>query len=254
LGLFYSISHWNALFAPSLRNLFSQFEKISIRKIVLLFAILLLVYFIFRSRGRRFFQGGIAFAILTTGFSGMIFDLMIIFAFQSLYGYVFAWVGLLVASFMAGAACGAMLTTTALERIKDSFQLLIKIDLGIICFAMGFPFVFIAANNYLGGPQAFTVFRMLFLAVSFVSGLLVGSQFPLANRLCLGNSTSFSKTAGMLYASDLLGGWLGGIVGAVILLPVLGLTGTCITVGLLKLTSFTVLATLPGRHLVGGAT
>jgi len=254
LGLFYSISHWNALFAPSLRNLFSQFEKISIRKIILLFAIPLLVYFIFRSRGRRFFQGGIAFAILTTGFSGMIFDLMIIFAFQSLYGYVFAWVGLLVASFMAGAACGAMLTTTALERIKDSFQLLIKIDLGIICFAMGFPFVFIAANNYLGGPQAFTVFRMLFLAVSFVSGLLVGSQFPLANRLCLGNSTSFSKTAGMLYASDLLGGWLGGIVGAVILLPVLGLTGTCITVGLLKLTSFTVLATLPGRHPMGGAT
>ena len=36
------------------------------------------------------------------------------------------------------------------------------------------------------------------------------------------------------------------------LLPVLGLTGTCITVGLLKLTSFTVIATQPDRHLLGG--
>ena len=151
-------------------------------------------------------------------------------------------------------SCGAMLTTAALERIKDRLQLLIKIDLGIIFLAAGFPLALIAANTWLGGPQAFTVFKVLFLATSFVSGLLVGSQFPLANSLCLGKGTSFSKTAGMLYASDLLGGWLGGIVGAVILLPVLGLTGTCITVGLLKVTSFTILATLPGRHYIKGAT
>jgi spermidine synthase len=89
----------------------------------------------------------------------------------------------------------------------------------------------------------------VFLVASFVGGLLIGSQFPLANKIYPGKRTSMSKTAGLLYASDLLGGWLGGIIGAVLLLPVLGLVGTGITVGLLKLTSFIVITTHPNRHL-----
>ena len=47
----------------------------------------------------------------------------------------------------------------------------------------------------------------------------------------------------------MLGGWFAGMIGAVLLLPVLGLTGTCITVGLFKLTSLIVLMTDPiGRY------
>jgi len=178
----------------------------------------------------------------------MIFDLVVIFTFQSIHGYVFSWIGLLVASFMAGAACGAMLTTMVLGRTRDCFRLFIGVELAIICFSIGCPFIFLAVHKYLGGPGV-SSFRMLFLAISFVCGLLIGSQFPLANKIYLGSSTSLSKTAGLLYASDLLGGWLGGIIGAVVLLPVLGLVGTCITVGLLKLTSLIVITTQPNRHL-----
>ena len=252
LGLYYNISHWNAVFAPSLRGIFRQLEKITLRPIVLLFAVLLLVYFLYRSKNRRFFQAGISYAILTTGFAGMIFDLMIIFTFQAIYGYVFAWIGLLVASFMAGAACGAILITRALGRVNNCLELFKKIELAIICFSLGFPFVFLAVPKYLGSSVVFLFFKILFLVISFISGLLIGSQFPLANKLYLKKSTSLSKTAGLLYASDLLGGWFGGILGAVLLLPVLGLTGTCITVGLLKLTSFTVIATQPDQHLMVG--
>ena len=126
-----------------------------------------------------------------------------------------------------------------------------KIELTIICFSVAFPFVILAAYEYLGHLDAFFIFRMLFLVLSFISGLLTGSQFPLANKLYSQDSRNLSHTAGLLYASDLLGGWFGGILGAVVLLPVLGLAGTCITVGLLKLTSFTVIATQPDRLLLG---
>jgi len=251
LGVFYSISHWNAVFAPSLREIFSQIEKINLRSVVLLFVILLLIYFFFRPKKRHFFQGSISLSIITTGFAAMMFVLMIIFAFQSIYGYVFSSIGILVASFMAGAACGAMLLTSLLERIKNYFKVFIKIELAIICFSIAFPFVFIAVSTYLDSSENFFFFIMLFLAISFISGFLTGSQFPLANKLYLKKSRSLSQTAGLLYASDLLGGWLGGIVGAVVLLPVLGLTGTCITVGLLKLTSFTVITTQHDRYLLG---
>jgi spermidine synthase len=182
----------------------------------------------------------------------MIFSLMLIFAFQAIHGYVFSWIGLLVASFMAGAACGAMLVARVLDRIRDHFQLFTRIELAIICFAIGCPLMILAASAYLASPDTFFLFRLLFLVTSFISGLLIGSQFPLANKLCLENSTSLTKTAGLLYASDLLGGWFGGVIGAVVLLPVLGLVGTCITVGLLKLTSYVVVSTQPNQYLRGG--
>jgi spermidine synthase len=248
VGLFYSISHWNALFAPSLRWLFRQFERVNLGIIGLLFAVCLLLYFFLRSKKIRSFRAGILFSVITTGFAGMVFDLMIIFTFQSIHGYVFSWIGLLVASFMAGAACGAMLTTMLLERIEDCLKLFVKVELAIVCFAIGCPLVFVALHEHLGSPDVLFL-RMLFLVISFICGLLIGSQFPLANKMYLRNSSSLSKTAGLLYASDLLGGWFGGIIGAVVLLPVLGLVGTCITVGMLKLTSLIVITTQPYRHL-----
>jgi spermidine synthase len=250
-GLFYSIAHWNAVFAPSLRGIFSQFERINLRGVVLLFVIFFFLYFIFRPGNRQIIQGGITLSIITTGFAGMMFDLMIIFTFQSIYGYVFSWIGILVASFMAGAACGALLITTVLERIKDCFKVFKIIELAIICFSIAFPFVYLAVQAYQGSSEAFFLFKMLFLSLSFICGFLTGAQFPLANKLYLGKSSNLSHTAGVLYASDLLGGWIGGIAGAVVLLPVLGLTGTCLTVGLLKLASFTVITTQHDRHLLG---
>jgi spermidine synthase len=179
----------------------------------------------------------------------MMFDLMIIFTFQSIYGYVFSWIGILVASFMAGAAGGALLITRVLERIENHFKVFKIIELAVIGFAITFPIVFLAMPTYPGDAEAF-FFKGLFLTLSFISGFLTGSQFPLANQLYLKKSRSLSETAGWLYAADLLGGWLGGIVGAIVLLPVLGLTGTCLTVALLKVTSFTVISTQHDRHLL----
>ena len=252
IGVFYSVSHWNALFAPSIRWLFKLFERISLRTIVLLFVIFLLLYFIVPAKRKRFFRGGIPLAIFTTGFAGMIFDLMLIFTFQSIYGHVFSWIGLLVASFMAGAACGAMLVAIVMDRIKDCFKFFARIELAIICFSIGCLLIVFIPNANLGGPDAFLLFRSLFLVISFISGSLIGSQFPLANKLYLRDDTSLTKTAGTLYSADLLGGWFGGVLGAVVLLPVLGLVGTCITVGLLKLTSFIIINTQSKLYLRGG--
>jgi spermidine synthase len=123
--------------------------------------------------------------------------------------------------------------------------------MAIICFSIAFPFVFLVVPKYSGTTEVFFLIKILFLSLSFISGFLTGSQFPLANILYLKKSSNLSQTAGLLYASDLLGGWFGGIVGAVLLLPVLGLTDTCLTVGLLKLISFTVINNRHDRNLFG---
>ena len=252
IGVFYSISHWNTLFAPSMRSIFRQFEKINLGTILVLLSIFLSLYFVFRSMRIRSTRTGVPLAIFTTGFAGMVFNLMLIFTFQSIYGHVFSWIGLLVAAFMAGAACGAMLIAAVLDRIKNPFQVFTSIELAIMCFSFGCLLIVFIPGPYLGNPSGDTLFKALFLLLLFISGWLVGAQFPLANKLYLGNETSITQTAGLLYSADLLGGWVGGILGAVVLLPILGLVNTCIAVGLIKLTSLIVISTRPRPHFQGG--
>ena len=249
LGMFYSVSHWNTLFAPYLRGLFGWLEKANIHLFVVLFGACLVIIFLGRHQTGALFGSGVPLCIATTGFAGMIFDLALIFTFQSIFGYVFAWIGLLVTFFMAGTAAGAMMITSFLPRITNCRKYFINSDLVIICFALVLPFIFLGLHPYLGRPGLFTYSKILFLILSFISGFLIGAQFPLANQIYLQDAASLSQTAGVLYSSDLLGGWLGGVVGGVVLLPVLGLLGSCIVVVLLKLCSFTIL-TAPARATV----
>ncbi len=241
LGLFYSISHWNALFAPSLRGVFNALETLSLKAIWLSSAFLLLGYFILKRLKADLAGTGVFVSIMATGFAGMIFNLMILFTFQSIYGYVFAWIGVLVAAFMAGTAAGATLMTINLNRISHAVGLFLKIDLLIIGFAVACPFIFHTAHANLNVEGFFMAFRILFLVIAFAGGFLIGAQFPLANKIYLETSARLSRTAGLLYAADLLGGWLGGIFGAVVLLPVLGLAGTGVTVAAFKLAGAAVL-------------
>jgi spermidine synthase len=241
LGLFYSISHWNAIFTPFLGRLFRWLKNLNLQMFLVLFVLFVAFFFLMRARNKRFFGCGIPLCVGTTGFAGMMFDLILIFTFQAIYGYVFSWIGLLVSFFMAGAASGAMKITSLLPEIKNDTRFFISIDLAIICFSFILPFVFLFLKPYLDTPGTFIFLRALFLLLSFISGLLVGAQFPLANKVYLKGRQDLSKTAGLTYSLDLLGGWLGGIVGGVLLLPILGLFGSCMVVVLLKLSSFLII-------------
>ena len=249
-GLFYSIAHWNEVFAPSFARVFRQLERLNLITITLLWVAFMLLYLFLRSQKIQLKKVIIPFSIMTTGLSGMIFELIILFTFQSLYGYVFSWIGLLMAAFMAGAAGGAGLVSSRPAGGTRDLFLFKKIELAIIGFAVTYPIVFFA---FPGGFKADFVLKMIFILVSIICGFLIGAQFPLANRIYLQNSPGVTRTAGLLYAADLLGGWFGGIIGAVILLPVLDLFGACLTVALLKLTSFIVIATQPDPSLSRGA-
>ncbi|MCK5064212.1 MAG: hypothetical protein KAQ97_02945, partial [Candidatus Fermentibacteraceae bacterium] len=83
--------------------------------------------------------------------------------------------------------------------------------------------------------------RAVFLILFFLIGTLIGLQFPLASKIHLKSCCSLSRTAGLIYSSDLLGGWIGGIIGGVILLPLLGLVETCILIISVKFGSFIIL-------------
>ncbi|UCD55285.1 MAG: spermine synthase [Candidatus Omnitrophota bacterium] len=234
-GLFYNLSYWNALFSPRTQKIFKVFEKISLRLIIIPVALFTVVFLLFASKVRRIFNSSIPLCITATGFAGILFNLVLIFAFQALYGYVFHWIGLLVTTLMVGIAAGSLRMTSLLGRIKNEFGTFIKLEVFIILFSASLPALLLIFHP------------LIFIALSFISGFLVGAQFPLANKMYLALSAKretpdLSGTAGLLYGADLAGGWLGGIIGGVILLPLLGLFGTCMVVVTLKAASLIILA------------
>jgi len=243
LGTFYSLAFWNALFSPWGQPLFNLLERMRLRFFFIALSMFGLLFLLFGYRNRRLRRGAVPFAIISTGFAGMMFNLILIFAFQVVYGYLYYWIGLLTSIFMAGAGVGGLLVTRSLEKIKEDLLYLLKLEASIIILSLLLPFIFLQSGPYFG--QFFS--PTIFLILCFISGLLIGAEFPLANKIHLKTSPSVSGTAGLFYAGDLLGGWLGGIIGGVALLPVLGLWKTCLIIAYLKIISLIILIVLGKR-------
>ncbi len=244
IGVFLSLSYWNALFSPSLAGIFKRFEGFSLQisiAFMVLFTLLMAVLFIKRPLLSR---QSIPYAILTTGLAGMIFNLAIIFTFQTFYGYLYHQIGLLIAIFMFGVALSSFTMTRHLEKIEKDSPLFLKIEIFVILFSFLFPFVFSVPTQYIQKTVVSLLIYPLFLIMSFFSGACIGLQFPLASKIYLGSpgkGGTLGHTAGLLYGADLLGGFLGGLFGGILLLPILGLKESCFMMAIIKITSLALL-------------
>ena len=179
----------------------------------------------------------------------MVFDLAIIYTFQSLFGYLYYQIGLLVTAFMAGAALGSFAANRRLDRMSNTVSVFLVTELCLVCFSLLLPFVFLIPARSLDSPSVYVLLYVLFLTMSFTSGVLTGVQFPLAIKLHLHRTlrtgsnhdtgeTKLAHTVGLLYGADLLGGYFGGLIGGVLLLPILGLKVICFILGMIKVGSF----------------
>jgi spermidine synthase len=197
-----------------------------------------------------------------TGFSGMVLDLILLFTFQNIYGYVFHQIGLLITAFMAGLAIGGFAMTKYIHKPEvevsppggpdaigtrargNELRLLIIVELAMIIFALILPLVFILLQDYITGGLG----QAVFLVLACVGGGVIGAEFPLVVKIYEVSPPArgkISATAGLIYGADLLGGWLGGIAGGVLLLPVIGITQTIIVIIAIKLASIAFLCLIP---------
>lgn len=240
LGVFFNLSYWNALFSPYLTGIFKWFEgfhlTFTLIKIILITIILSIIFIKMSQHSRH----AVTYSIFTTGLTGMIFSLALIFTFQTFYGYLYHQIGLLVAVFMAGIASGSFFITNRFDRMKNDSLLFLNTEIAIILFSILFPFVFLMPSQYLENRIVYLILYGAVLVMSFLSGMFTGIQFPLAVKIYLDNPSRKGKlgqTAGLLYGADLFGGFFGGLLGGVFLLPLLGLKETCFMMALIKISS-----------------
>ncbi|MGZ3558559.1 MAG: hypothetical protein ACXU97_05535 [Thermodesulfobacteriota bacterium] len=241
LAVFFNLSYWNSLFSPYLTDVFKWYERsslaLSITKIILITVILGTLFI----KVPRLSIHSITYSILTTGLTGMIFNLAIIFAFQTLYGYLYHQIGFLIAIFMLGIASGSFLITKRLGQIKKRPLLFLKTEIAIILFSVLFPFLLLIPAHHLENKMIYFFLYEVVLIMSFLSGMSIGLQFPLATKIYLSSFMGkglLGETAGLLYAADLLGGFFGGLVGGILLLPILGLKQSCLMMAIIKTSSF----------------
>ncbi len=132
--LYYTLAYKNAEVQPGLRQAFPLLER---GRFWVLLAGLLVVNLPFalwvrRRRGDR--TPALSFAVFSTGFMGMAMEMVVILSFQAVYGYLYQWIGFLIAAFMAGIACGAYLAVRMLTRIRNGYRAFC----GIECLQLGF--------------------------------------------------------------------------------------------------------------------
>lgn len=234
-AVFQQIVFWSRKFSGAGGKILSIAERLNLG-IVCLIVFLFTLFFSQRGNKRMI----TVYAVATTGFFGMMATLLLIFSFQVFYGYLYHQIGLLISVFMAGITAGSIFITARLKKIKEPLSLLIGLEALIVIFSCFMAFLIS------GMKLSLDFLYMVFIALFFISGLFAGAEFPLASKLYLKEGVKVGHASGALYSADLIGGWLAGMLGGVVFLPVLGFFNTCIVMVVLKLSS---LFLLRGRFL-----
>ncbi|HEX55410.1 MAG: hypothetical protein DRO90_01805 [Candidatus Altiarchaeales archaeon] len=179
----------------------------------------------------------VLFAILTTGFAGMVLEVSILIAFQAVYGYLYHKMAMIIATFMMGLAVGGSLMNRLMNRymrrMKNPVNMLVGIEFLIVLYSLFIPITFIEISQYAISQYADTIFPILML----IAGSLVGLEFPLASEIYLERNKEIGKTAGVIYGSDLFGAFLGSLLSASLLIPLMGIINVCILVAILNFVS-----------------
>ncbi len=201
----------NALFRAALGFRFAY--GLALPALVLAPGLVLLVL----ARRRRRAAGsastyGLLVVAAATGLFGIASEIVLIYAFQSAYGYAYAEVGVLVAVFMVGLALGAR----AGGRWAHSRRVLPVVIGAMVAYCLLLPVVLGALSAAGVSPILYAGFVCLVLA----AGFLDGATFPpLVQAL---RRQGFERPGGWVYAADLAGSGVGALLTAALLVPVIG--------------------------------
>jgi spermidine synthase len=157
-----------------------------------------------------------------TGFTLIALQIFVLLAFQSIYGYVYSQLAILIGLGMAGIAVGSWLGlrraargNLAPCRVLAANQFLLALSAPALIFVAGL----LAAAS--GVAATSLAAQLAFPALAALCGVLGGYQFPIANEIYLHDAGGRTGLGG-LYAVDLLGGCAGALLLSTYLIPVFG--------------------------------
>jgi len=242
IGYLYHAILWISFFDAT-RNLLPYIDKINLGIFILTAFILLIITLLAQKLTRTSLKFPVLISLGATGMSQICFQVIILLAFQFIYGYMYYRIGLILASFMMGLTLGGYLITRIIDRIDDEKSLYLKTQsmLAVYPLILAGALFTISKINQLN-PGMGNILQAAFIIFPVLAGFIGGFQFPLANKIWLKDSKDIGKTTGLLYGIDLLGSSIGGLIIGIILIPTLGILQTCVLLSVINIFIFILLS------------
>jgi len=242
IGYLYHAILWISFFDAT-RNLLPYIDKINIGIFILIAFAIFIITLLAQKLTRASLKFPVLVSIGASGMSQICFQVIIILAFQFIYGYMYYQIGLILTSFMIGLTLGSFLITKIMEKIEDERLLYIKTQawLSIYPLILAITLATIAKINQ-AKPGTGNMLQLAFVIMPVIGGFIGGFQFPLANKIWLKDSKDIGKTTGLLYGIDLLGSCAGGLIPGIILIPILGILQTCVFLSVINIFIFILLS------------
>ncbi len=216
---------------PCLR-IIEKLRSINLAEVIAAFVAMgLTTLVVYRLRGRSragWGDGAVVLSVGTTGLATMALSIIWLFAFQSLYGYVYQRIGWIIALFMGGLVIGCGAAARLAERADASRlqrirRMLIGVDLLIALLAIGCPLALRGLGSLEAGRAGLVLVEGSISALVVMTGLLGGAAFPLAGRLRLSSTRRPGIAAGSVVGADHAGACVGALVCGILLVPVFGI-------------------------------
>ncbi|MDD5129086.1 MAG: fused MFS/spermidine synthase [Candidatus Omnitrophica bacterium] len=211
---------------------------------------IILIGIIWRRKNKYIHQQASLIALLVTSFSSMAILVVILFSLQIIYGYVFSRIGFLLTVFMAGLALGSFWMAKLIGRFKKHLNIMILINFLFCILSSSLPVLFFWLSTSNKEAVAFIGANIIFPLLSAVIGLFVGVQFATANKISLNDGRQAGEVSGLTYGIDLLGSCLGALLSGIFLIPVLGITWSCLAIAIINLSIFVLLSLLSHKALI----
>ncbi len=215
----------------------------------------LIILLSYKALGRSISEAVVVFSVGSTGFATMSLSIVWLFAFQNLYGYVYSWIGWIVAVFMGGLVVGCagagrraspaasvtsadqgpppVVCLSGLTLLKPGPPVhasprrrLIIVDLLLAILAVLAPLLLPVLGQAQTTPAALVLVQVSILVLVLMTGILGGAAFALASGLHQMVSGRPMATAGTIVGGDHAGACLGALITGILLVPVLGIVTT----------------------------
>jgi spermidine synthase len=243
IAYYFDVALWSTRFNQSYRQFFQLMASVDFRRLavvvgLLLFAVAGLANWFTGKEHRP--RTNAACCVTAMGFTLIGLEILLLLAFQAIYGYVYHQLAIVIASFMVGMALGSwrglrrapskaqaaglaeMQTLTLLQALAALSPLLLYV-------------VFVVVAQIKNPSALSLVSQTLFPTLALLCGLLGGYQFPVASRIYFSGSENGMRSPGIVYALDLAGACVGAVVLSAYWVPVFGFLRTALLMAVVNL-------------------
>jgi spermidine synthase len=175
------------------------------------------------------------YVLFSTGLATMGVEMVLLFIFQVMYGWVYLKVGSIITAFLLGLVPGALLGNTH----HRTFSCLIRSEAILL-------FLLVVILSWTLFPSL-NIPTFVFLAYGFLFAFLCGYQFPLVTK----KIGEWKSPAASCLAADLTGAAVGTIATGTVLIPTWGIKAAIFFLLLVKISSSIIMLFLSRKRRFG---